>query len=342
MLEPNHPLHGILPNTCRGVHLALSSWILTRRGLAIGLATSGAYAGYGLSYAFIAVVDLIGWRWTYISSGIGGVLFGVLTLLTVKNPYASVKRDSDSIRFSSFRKLLGSLWAEPWTVLLPIFLAFACKMGYQYTISYNLNNYFVEYFPEFPTDVYFSWLLPVTGMIAFILGGFLSDVSGKRFGAIGRLWVIVILELIQIPLYVFFILLDLPINVILGVLGMIFGDGWTGIGLSAIADIVSPTIRTIVYALFFCVMDVIGGCVIVAVSPLTVAIGFRDTLLWLGTGMLAGGTVLILVAILVLAVQNRRRARSYCLAEADLSDRRISKDVANEKSPLLISETTRT
>ncbi|XP_030838062.1 high-affinity nitrate transporter 2.1 [Strongylocentrotus purpuratus] len=312
-----------------------------RRGLAMGVAASGAYLGYGSSYAFIAVVNVIGWRWTYISTGIGGALLGLISLITVKNPYS---KEKGNIPLGSVRNILKALGAEPWSVLSPIFLAFACKMGYQYTLSYNLNNYFVEYFPTFPTDVYLSWILALTGILAFMLGGFLSDIAGKRAGALGRLWTIVILEVIQIPLYVFFILLSLPTNIILGALGITVGDGWNGIGLSAIADIVSPSIRTVIYALFFCVMDVIGGCVIVAVTPLTDVAGLKSALLWLGTGMLVGGTLLILCGIIALVLLNRRRARSYHLegTEEDALYSRNGSQGNHERTPLISDESTPT
>ncbi|XP_063967262.1 uncharacterized protein LOC129278455 [Lytechinus pictus] len=309
-----------------------------RRGLAMGVAASGAYLGYGSSFAFIAVVDLIGWRWTYISTGIGGAVLGLLCLITVKNPQSNVKENK---HLGSLDNVLKALGGEPWSVLLPIFLAFACKMGYQYTLSYNLNNYFVEYFPSFPTDIFLSWIVALTGILAFILGGFLSDIAGKRAGALGRLWTIVILEIIQIPLYIFFILLSLPINIILGALGITIGDGWNGIGLSALADIVSPALRTVIFALFFCVMDVIGGCVIVAVTPLTSIIGLKSALLWLGTGMLVGGTLLILLAIVALVFLNRRRARSYNLERTE-EDALYNRSVGHEKTPLISEESTPT
>ncbi|XP_072180582.1 MFS-type efflux pump MSMEG_3705-like [Diadema setosum] len=310
------------------ISILVSFFPPTQRGLAIGLASSGSYAGYGLSYAFIALVELIGWRWSYISAGIGGAVLGILTLLTVKNPPAT----NDVTLPGSFKDIWKALTPQPWIVLLPIFLAFACKMGYQYTLSYNLNNYFGEYYPTFQTDVILSWMLPVAGIASYMMGGFLSDLVGRRFGARGRLWVIVILEIFQIPLYILFLILDLPFNLITGGLSIIAGDGWLGIGLSAMAEIVSQNIRTVVYALFFCVMDVLGGSVMVAITPITEAIGFRGALLWFGTGMVVGGTLMILLAILALTIKQRRGGID---PEEPL---RVHQE--SERSPLIDKETT--
>jgi len=80
----------------------LSDFFVASRGTVLGIFYWGIYIGYALSYLIgNYLLDKIGWRWIFISSGIPGVVVGVLLGLLVKEPVRGGLEDSQHKESSS-------------------------------------------------------------------------------------------------------------------------------------------------------------------------------------------------------------------------------------------------
>ncbi|XP_022326868.2 MFS-type efflux pump MSMEG_3705-like isoform X1 [Crassostrea virginica] len=242
------------------------------RGFALGIYNWGIYFGYSMSYAFGNFVSLAningqGWRWTFILSGIPGILVGVLMLFTLKEPER--KQDPLNLSGSAFERLGKTLRNFCSPSLLLICLAGSIRNASGYVFAYNTQLYFTQ-IGQTPEQIgkYLSWIPLVGGSFSVLLGGFISDRLVRRLGLYSRILVIGVSLLIAAPFAAGTLYFDPPGAYFFQIPTYIFGEMWVGITLAVVVELVPSEIKTTAVAAYLFIISNIGGNANLLVPPL--------------------------------------------------------------------------
>ncbi|XP_037076202.1 protein spinster homolog 1-like [Pollicipes pollicipes] len=322
------------------------------RGTALGVYNWGIYFGYSMAYAvgnFITNADILGmgWRWSYLLSGGPGILLGVLILLTMKEPSrtgTSAASKAASAQLTSVQKLLVTLrfFFRPMVILLC--LAGGIRNAAGYVWSYSTQNYF-EGIGQTSTQIgsYMSWIPLVAGSISVVFGGFISDRVVSRLGPLGRIWVIIISQLLAAPFVFGVLFLEPPWAYISLIPTYIIGEMWVPITLAKLVEMAPAEVRTSAVAFYYFVITNIGGNMPLLVDPVKKAFSnagyndvdsLRDTLYLFYPGEYILGALLYLLALLAL-----RRDLARAQRDGPLVEKKTGSDTVGETNDAYLPET---
>ena len=139
----------------------------------------------GVMFAFFAagsLVDLLGWRNTFIALGIPGVLLSLVVFWAIKEP---VRGGTDLEKAGEEPAVKPSLW-ESLSVLLSIPTWWAMCLGIAFASfgSYALSNWGVDYSrrhaPDYDFGTLMNWLGLINGVV-YGLGTYLGGLFAERW-----------------------------------------------------------------------------------------------------------------------------------------------------------------
>lgn len=302
------------------------------RALALGVFNWGIYLGYGLSYAvgnFVTAADIggLGWRWSYIFTGIGGVVATVLLLVVVREPQRGAqneagakKKEVKETNFiedsrvtgqtvgvssealvdeskSSLKDVVKSLAKPP---VLCLALAACLRHTAGFSWAYNTQLYFLNYYPDFNLGLWVTGCSIIGGSLGVAVGGFVSDRLVKKLGLRARLYVLAGSQFIATP-FAAGVLFFPPPGAFFSLLGAyIFAEMWFGVLFAVLLELVSGSVQSTALAVFLFVMNNVGGNLPVVVDPLTDLVSYRGALMIMYPGgYLASSVVFLLTSFLL-------------------------------------------
>ncbi|KAL5011414.1 hypothetical protein ScPMuIL_009965 [Solemya velum] len=291
------------------------------RGTALGVYNWGIYIGYSMSYAFGNYITL-GWRWAFIISGIPGIFFAILLVITVKEPTRSISTTLDEEKTISTRsqRIVAVLKSFLIPSLFLICIAGSIRNAAGYVFAYNTQPYFTA-IGQTKEDIgeYMSWIPLVGGSLSVLIGGFISDRVVRRLGMYARVIVIFISLIVAAPFAAGTLFLSPPYAYISQIPTYIIGEMWIGITLAIVVEIVPDRIRTSAIALYLFIISNIGGNMPLLVPPIQEAFqnqgynkadALRGALYILYPGLYVAGAILFVFAMLVLKRDQRRMRES--------------------------------
>ncbi|MFK8021979.1 MAG: spinster family MFS transporter [Pseudomonadales bacterium] len=163
----------------------------SERARAMGVYTTGAVLGTGggmMLGGYLA--EAIGWRLTFISLGIPGILMGILLYFTVKEPIRGRfdKGTDKEKQATDFQKTLRSLANNKTFVGVSISFAMLTMVGYAMAVwlaPIMLRNFDVS---VSKVGLYLGTAYFIGGIPGPLLGGFLTDFAVK-YNARWRAWI---------------------------------------------------------------------------------------------------------------------------------------------------------
>ncbi|XP_078082263.1 protein spinster-like [Mustelus asterias] len=279
------------------------------RGSAMGFYNWGIYAGYSLSYAvgnYVTRANILGqgWRWAFIVSAIPGFIVSAIVLLTVReSPLAKTNNERKAVtshKLSMRQKVLQGL--RPFTTpsLLLLCAAGSVRNAGGYVWAYNTQLYFNLYHSAADVGRWLSWIPLVGGCLGALSGGYISDRLVKRRGLYARVWVLVISQALAAPFVAGALWLNPPYCFLSLIPSNIIGEMGIGVTLTIIVELVAPSIRTPVVAIYIFIISNVAGNAPLLVTPLTRLWGLRVALLVLCPGMYIIGSLLYLLTLSVM------------------------------------------
>uniref|UniRef100_A0A0P4WHA3 Major facilitator superfamily (MFS) profile domain-containing protein n=1 Tax=Scylla olivacea TaxID=85551 RepID=A0A0P4WHA3_SCYOL len=304
------------------------------RALALGIFNWGIYLGYGLSYAvgnFVTAADIggLGWRWSYIITGIGGVVATLLLLLVVREPPRGAQSEPggnkreveketnftegsritgetvgvssevlvDESTKSSLKDVVKSLFKPP-----VVCLAFAACLRHTagFSWAYNTQLYFLTYYPDFNLGLWVTGCSIIGGSLGVAVGGFVSDRLVKRLGLRARLYVLAGSQFVATPFAAGVLFFPPPGAFFSLLAAYIFAEMWFGVLFAVLLELVSGSVQSTALAVFLFVMNNVGGNLPVVVDPLTDLVSYRGALMIMYPGgYLASSVVFLLTSFLL-------------------------------------------
>ncbi|XP_064086730.1 protein spinster-like isoform X2 [Macrobrachium nipponense] len=313
----------------------------SQRAMALGIFNWGIYFGYGLSYAvgnFITQANIsgLGWRWSYILTGLLGVLATIL-LLFVPEPVRNSQLSGKYIEKHSEKpetckeECLSTVTTPPaeedlndlasptssgsrlglWSgdsglkqvlkslLTLPVIII-AVAAGTRHTAgfswAYNTQLYFSTYYPDFNLGLWVTGCSIIGGSLGVAVGGFVSDRLVKRIGLRARLYVLAGSQLLATP-FAAGVLYFPPPGAFFSLLGAyLFAEMWFGVLFAVILELVPATVQAAAIAVFLFVMNNIGGNLPVLVDPITRALDYRSALLIMYPGGYLLSSIIFFIA----------------------------------------------
>lgn len=218
----------------------------------------GIYTGYSLSYAlgnFItdANINGQGWRWSFIIAGIPGIVLGFIILLTVREPRrqkpgSSVddndESESTQQSYLSVKEKLRRVITFMRPSIILLWVASSIRNAAGYVWAYNTQVYF-DGLGQTPAQIgsYMSWIPIVGGSIGVVFGGFISDRVVQRTGPHGRIWVLVLSQILSAPFAAGVLFLDPPYCYYSLLPNYIIGEMWVGVTLAVLVELVAPEVK---------------------------------------------------------------------------------------------------
>jgi len=304
------------------------------RGTALGIYNWGIYMGYSMSYAignFITERNILnqGWRWSYYICGIPGVFFGILILLTVKEPSRSqqvvISNESESdedeaneqvesLSMITKLKLVAKNSLQP--SLLMLYIAGSVRNASGYVFGYYAETFYENQGrSKDEIGMYMSWTPLIGGSLSVLLGGYVADKVVKKFGLIGRIGIIIISLLCASPFAAGALYFKPPGAYISLIPAYLIGEMWISITLAVIVDLVPAGFRTSSVALYLFIITNIGGNAPLLVTPIqnkleaagyTTQQSLRGALYILYPGTYVLGSILFLFALFTLRHRSQR------------------------------------
>ncbi|XP_068243293.1 hexuronate transporter [Palaemon carinicauda] len=312
---------------------------VSQRAMAIGIFNWGIYFGYGLSYAvgnFITQANIsgLGWRWSYILTGLLGVLATILLLFVpeplrnsqlgdkytenhlenaetcredCQSPTLSEEGSPDNLGSPAKSESRVGLWSGESGMkrvlkslsALPMVIII-CAAGIRHTAgfswAYNTQLYFLTYYPDFNLGLWVTGCSIIGGSLGVAVGGFVSDRLVKRLGIRARLYVLAGSQLLATP-FAAGVLYFPPPGAFFSLLGAyLFAEMWFGVLFAVILEIVPSTVQSSAIAVFLFIMNNIGGNLPVLVDPIARALDYRSALLIMYPGGYLVSSVIFFLA----------------------------------------------
>ena len=166
----------------------------------MGVYYLGIYLGYSIAFAIgNGITVALGWRWVFYISGLAGVLYAPILLITVKEPERKRNIDiekstspKDKITTAQKIVLLFKTFLMPGMFMLCIAAGIRNAGGYVW--AYNTEVFFetVYSLDRLQISKFMSWIPLVGGSLGAIVGGLISDLLVKNRGTYARIWVIIV------------------------------------------------------------------------------------------------------------------------------------------------------
>lgn len=275
------------------------------RGIAMSILNSGIAFGYALAYVLGFIKELAGWRWTYWAASIPGVIVAIIMLFTLPNPDKLIqKQTSQSLGKMRRRELLIFL---NWATIVPLCLGSAFRFGATYIFNYNINNYLLHYYPHFHVHNYLSWTPILSGFAGIFFGGVLSDMARRRYGVEGRMFAQIALSVICAPIVTLIFFLEPPDVFFAVAIGTAMADAWTGGTVSILSELIPSALRPSFFAVFYCLINIVGGTLNITLPALRRALGFRYAMIMAVVGLISLGTVLFTLGFFAMMCSRRKK-----------------------------------
>ena len=157
-------------------HSLISSYFPPeKRGRALAIFGTGIHFGMFLGlFAGGALVDQVGWRWTFVVVGLPGVAIAAVLYLTVREPARTLAAQEASTGESTWEGIrsLTSLKSFVYTALGLGISSFG-GAGFGFWVPTFLQR--VHEMPAAEVGATFGWISPVAAATATVAGGFLVD-----------------------------------------------------------------------------------------------------------------------------------------------------------------------
>jgi len=285
-----------------------------RRGSAFGILALGIFLGQLGGYAGgPAIAHMLGsWRAAFVALGLFGIVMALLLRLTVREPARSFV-PAEAVRLPI---VLRALWSQPAYVLANLGMAFGSFSGYAFGMWGPALFSRAFDIPAAEASARFGLAFGPAGLVGALLFGAVSDRLVKR----DPRWP---LRLAGLSLFAATIAIlcvswstSIEIAMLVAIPSGLLGGGWSVGVLTALQNMLPPTIRATSTALFTFVTTfiamVFGPYVVGALSDL---IGAGDA-----DGLRLAMTICILTG-LPAAVAVWCAARAVDRARTDLADR---------------------
>ncbi|XP_033098985.1 D-galactonate transporter-like isoform X3 [Anneissia japonica] len=280
-------------------YLTFASSLLTcyftkkHRSIVLASLTAAIFIGYASAFLLTILDDALGWRWTFWISGSPGLAISILMFTTVKErkPEQPIGNIQEKVNFKQTLREFKS----PVHILLVFAMVLRNASGFVFT--YNINNYFNHYYPDYPTEVFMAWGPVVSGCLGTFLGGILADRLARRWGTIGRFIVIILSSFLAAPLFVGALTTPPPGAFYWLLIAGCVSELWIGVGLSVVIDIAPVQIQTSCLAIYFFSYNMIGGNFNLMVTPMKNSFGWR----WTMVGLVAGSLIIAVILFIIVA-----------------------------------------
>ncbi|XP_070561525.1 MFS-type efflux pump MSMEG_3705-like [Ptychodera flava] len=223
------------------------------RAMAMSLFMCGVNIGYSLAYVIKMVAAHSGWRHAYFVTGLPGIILGILTYCTIREPATQLpenvqhKESSFYSPLTSFAsKHMSTRTLAPAPFINPLFAVIvvggAIRCGGGHTFYYNIHNYINHYYPGFPTENYLSWIPAVAGLLGSLSGGIIADRIAIHYeqGYVGRLRVILFSLVLSLPCAMLVLSLPPPLCFLMLIPGYVVNEMWSGIAITAVVEQAPP------------------------------------------------------------------------------------------------------
>ena len=275
----------------------------------------------------------IGWRWVFYIAAIPGFIFGIIIIISVKEPQRGQSNDDNGKTVSGLKKkfqlplrervieLLKAFFLSPSVLLLCI--AGGVRNGGGYVWALNTELFFETVKEQTKTQIshWMSWIPLVGGSIGAFVGGIISDVFVKKRGPHTRVWVLVISQALAAPFAAGALFFNPPYCYLCLIPSNIIGEMWVGVTLAVLIDVVPVYLRTSAIAVYFFIITNIGGNLNPLVSVIKSSFGggrtaYEYALLIMYPGLYMLGSVLFLLTLFVLRIDIRRKKQREAEREA--------------------------
>ena len=295
-----------------------------RRAFALSVFSMGVYFGYLFAYSLGGWIgESLGWRMTFVTLGLPGVLIALLVAWTVKEPPRGLAENGYRVMPGqggaadappAFLETLRELWSRT------SFRHLALAASLQSLVGYGVGN-FVPSFIIRAHDMSIGdigWRLAlITGLggaFGIAVSGWLTDrLSGRSQSWYA--WTPAIAIAITVPLAVVAFLADTPGRMFVGYIPYeILGATWLGAALAVTHSMVGLRQRAVASAVLFFLINLIG----LGLGPLI--IGTVSDVLRPSLGDADGLRYAILATALV--------GKTWCVLHFFLAGRSLEKDLS--------------
>ncbi|KJE91576.1 MFS family protein [Capsaspora owczarzaki ATCC 30864] len=219
-----------------------------------------------------------------------------------------LNRGQDTGVYTVRESLIRFCTSKPALVLCA---AGAVRNSAGYVWSFNTNLFYknVRHLSPDQIAAWMSWTPLVSGSIGTMLGGALADWFGLRYGGRSRVWLLVASQVLATPLAAGALWLDYPWCFVVQLPANIFSEMWMGVTMALVVDLFPIRMRSFAVALYFFIIQNIGGNATVLVDPLqyNAGLGLQDALLVLFPGTYLLSAVLFALAYWPLKQEDGRR-----------------------------------
>ena len=154
-----------------------------------------------------------------------------------------------------------------------------CFLPAGFSWAYNSQLYFDSYYPGYDVGLWLFLVSIVGGSSGILIGGVVSDRVVKRTGLQARAWVLAASQTVASPFAAGVLLLPPPYCFISLLIAYLFAEMWFGVLFAILIELVPASACSFVIAVFLFVMNNVGGNLPVVVTPISKAMGYRETLL---------------------------------------------------------------
>lgn len=296
----------------------------SRRAFALSIFSMGVYFGYLFAYSMGGwIAESLGWRITFVTLGLPGVLIALLVAYTIKEPPRGLAEAGYKVAAGqgaaagshpAFMETLGELWSRR------SFRHLALAASLQSLVGYGVGN-FVPSFMIRAHDMSIGdigWRLAlITGLggaFGIAVSGWVTDrLSGRSQKWYA--WTPAITIGITVPLALVAFLAETPGRMFLGYIPYeMLGATWMGAALAVTHSMVGLRQRAVASAVLFFLINLIG----LGLGPLI--IGSLSDLLRPGMGDADGLRYAILATALI--------GKTWCVIHFLLAARSLEKDLA--------------
>uniref|UniRef100_A0A1A9ZLE7 Major facilitator superfamily (MFS) profile domain-containing protein n=1 Tax=Glossina pallidipes TaxID=7398 RepID=A0A1A9ZLE7_GLOPL len=275
----------------------------SKRALVMAIFNWGIYGGYGIAFPvgrYITKANFfnLGWRVTYLGTGVLAILMAILTGTTLKEPERKAIAETNMQDKSGKNGNLWSVLKNPAMIMLMIAASIRHSGGM--TFAYNADLYYNIYFPDVDLG---WWLFCVTigiGSVGVVVGGIVSDRIVAKMGVRSRAIVLALSQLVAtLPAFGSVYFNPLWAMITLG-LSYFFAEMWFGIVFAIVVEIVPLKVRSSTIGVFLFVMNNIGGNLPIFVDPVAKQIGYRGAIMIFYAGMYGISSILFLITCFML------------------------------------------
>jgi len=230
-----------------------------KRATALSIYSAGLYLGVVIGFGAGGILsEAYGWRNTFLIVGLPGVLLAVILRLTVPEPARGRFETHSDEAHPTFTETLRAVLA------LKSFRYFALGCAMSGFVSYGTSNFvpslLVRYHGMAPGNIGITLALTagVGGMIGTFLGGYLTDIFGKK-DVRWYLWLPGLTAVIAIPFMMWAFQTDnTKLMLTLYFFVSIGGTLYLAPSIATAHRLVHPRMRAMTSAILFLVLNLIG------------------------------------------------------------------------------------